>query len=257
MLQFFKNPRIYFSIAIFLFGSVIAIAAESSPVPLSSRQLLLVITPSDSSSSGQLYRFERSNSTSNWRIVSRAIPVRVGRNGLGWGTGQTSSVPKNFPLKKEGDGKSPAGIFELGTVFGFAPAEKMNGLKMPYLQITGGMECIDDVRSKYYNRIIDWQQVEKPDWQSSEKMRKIVPEYELGVIVNYNTDTPEAGKGSCIFLHIRGGPEEPTSGCTAMSTDVMKELAFWLDKEKHPVIVQLTKQLYQQLKNTWALPEIE
>ncbi|MFQ5582903.1 MAG: L,D-transpeptidase, partial [Calditrichia bacterium] len=158
---------------------------------------------------------------------------------------------------KEGDGKSPAGVFELGTVFGFAPAEQMKGLHMPYLQITESMECVDDVRSKYYNRILDRRQVENPDWQSSEKMRKIFPEYELGVVVNYNTREPEAGIGSCIFLHIRGGPDKPTSGCTAMSTGAMKKLAFWLDGKKHPVIVQLTKPLYQQLIKAWALPEVE
>ena len=34
------------------------------------------------------------------------------------------------PVKREGDGKAPAGIFDLGTAFGYA-AQPLPGLKLP------------------------------------------------------------------------------------------------------------------------------
>ena len=38
-------------------------------------------------------------------------------------------------MKTEGDGRSPAGVFELGAAFGYATAEEMKGLKISYYQL--------------------------------------------------------------------------------------------------------------------------
>jgi D-alanyl-D-alanine dipeptidase len=79
--------------------------------------------------------------------------------------------------------------------------------------------------------------------------------YELGVIVDHNACSVRAG-GSCIFIHLWRGPESPTSGCTAMDSTGIHDMVYWLDKSKNPVLVQLTKQLYVDLKRKWKLPEI-
>jgi len=74
-----------------------------------------------------------------------------------------------LPIKKEGDGKSPAGVFNLTYAFGYAASKEMKGLKINYKEITAMLECIDDVKSEYYNQVINNNEVEKVDWQSSEK----------------------------------------------------------------------------------------
>lgn len=223
---------------------------------LTSKQMLLVVTADDSAQTGALYLFHREKESDNWQITADKIPVVVGRKGLAWSSEENSGALPNIPAKVEGDGKSPAGVFTLGACFGFANEAEMKDLKIPYLHITELTECIDDRNSQYYNKIVQRDGVEDIDWNSSEKMRQIDPEYKIGVLVNYNTQSPKSGSGSCIFLHIWEAPTKPTSGCTAMSEKDMREIANWIDIGKNPILVQLTMPLYDSLKNSWNLPEI-
>lgn len=216
--------------------------------------MLLVVTAVDSVQTGTLYQFQREMVSDNWQLAGDKTPVVVGRKGLAWGLEENSHTSLKVPKKVEGDGKSPAGVFTLGACFGFA--NEMKDLKLPYLRITEMTECVDDKNSQYYNKIVERDEVNGIDWNSSEKMRQIDPQYTIGVIVNYNTESPKSGRGSCIFLHIWKAPTEPTSGCTAMAEKHMREIAFWLDKEKNPILVQLTIPLYNSLKAFWNLPEI-
>lgn len=48
-----------------------------------------------------------------WVMVKGPFPARLGKSGLVWGRG-VSLPPAGGPVKKEGDLRSPAGIFELG-----------------------------------------------------------------------------------------------------------------------------------------------
>ena len=50
-----------------------------------------------------------------WVMVKGPFPARLGKSGLVWGRG-VSLPPTGGPVKKEGDLRSPAGIFELGGV---------------------------------------------------------------------------------------------------------------------------------------------
>jgi D-alanyl-D-alanine dipeptidase len=160
-----------------------------------------------------------------------------------------------FPQKVEGDGRSPGGIFNLSMVFGFKPENQMTGLKMPYLQLTQPVECVDDVNSEHYNRIVLSKDCDSFDWHSSEKMSSI-DLYETGVVVDHNTAPVKNGGGSCIFLHLWRAPGSTTSGCTAMDSDAIHYVAYWLDNSKNPVLVQLTRQIYHKLKGRWNLPKI-
>lgn len=230
-------------------------------IPFSSNQIILVITDSATATNGTLYYMDRENNQEEWKMSSGQIPVVLGRSGLGWGIGLHKS-PRNseLPDKAEGDGKSPAGVFTLSHIFGYATAEVMTNLKMPYIHITELMECIDDVNSDYYNQIVSRKAVEAlevVDWQSSEKMRHAGIYYELGVIVDHNSNDIKNGAGSCIFLHNWAKPDETMAGCTAMAPDKMKELVYWLDETKNPVLVQLTKQLYHELIKKWNLPDLQ
>jgi zinc D-Ala-D-Ala dipeptidase len=228
---------------------------KTTTIPLSSNQLILVITDSTKATRGNLFYFGRDHGKS-WKISKKIIPVVIGRSGLGWGAGLNKELAMpDFPQKREGDGRSPAGTFNLSAVFGFIPEDQMTGLKMPYIPITEMIECVDDINSEYYNHIVANDAVDSVDWHSSEKMDSINL-YELGVVVDHNAFPVKKEGGSCIFFHLWRGPESTTSGCTAMDSTGIREIAYWLDKSENPVLIQLTKQLYHDLKRKWKLPKI-
>jgi len=112
--------------------------------------------------------------------VGGSISIVVGRNGLGWGIGLIATDDAQVrsgsdPVKREGDGKSPAGVFALGTAFGYA-SDPLQGLKVPYLNLTPSIECVDDPGSKHYNRIVDRSVVAPTGTaQSTCEMRRGVP----------------------------------------------------------------------------------
>jgi D-alanyl-D-alanine dipeptidase len=225
-----------------------------SPRPLidSSEQLVVVTTPAWTSTTGSMLRFERASSTSAWRSIDRPEPVVVGRTGIAWGVG-FDGVLSEGPHKEEGDGKSPAGIFPLDTVFGFAPRNSLQRVRLPYVQLVATTDCVDDVASTHYNTVVDRMSVARVDWTSAEHMRE-VGQYEIGVIVGCNVIPPIKGRGSCIFLHIWTGPRSHTAGCTAFDEAKLREVVSWLDPKKRPMLVQLTAIDYANLRTRWSLP---
>lgn len=229
-------------------------------VPAECFQIVLVLVDSMDATCGTLYAFERGTADSDW-LLHGQNPVVLGKNGLGWGRGLhlSSSVP-NFPIKKEGDGRSPAGMFRLSSVFGYRSESRVCGLKMPYVHLSERVECIDDETSKHYNRIVSRDEIRESDidWQSSEHMSTAGKSYEWGVVVDHNCTPVENGAGSCIFLHnwSEDIPPQRTEGCTAMDPEKMRALAGWLDQSKYPVLVQLTIQSYRQLIEQEDFPEL-
>jgi D-alanyl-D-alanine dipeptidase len=217
--------------------------------------MVVVITKDWKATEGILRRFERTEH--GWQqVVGSSNLVVVGRAGLGWGRGMTNPPPSSDPQKKEGDGRSPAGIFRLTYAFGYAPPAEVREIKLRYIQCTETVECVDDTNSFYYNIIKDRNAVAKVDWKSSEKMRMNDDEYKLGVFIAHNTFPTEPGAGSCVFMHIWKGPGQPTSGCTAMSLGSMESLLGWLDGRSHPVLVQLPQEEYKRRQGPWLLPAI-
>jgi D-alanyl-D-alanine dipeptidase len=179
------------------------------------------------------------------------VPVVVGASGLAWGADSLGASAD--PHKREGDGKSPAGLFPLESAFGFAPASAMSRLRLPYVPLLAGTECVDDTASTHYNTVVNRERVPRADWTSSEHMRRIA-QYQVGVTVGYNTRPVGRGRGSCIFLHIWDGPGSSTAGCTAFPRSDVEVLLGWLDAKKRPVLVQLPAAEYARLKSSWALP---
>lgn len=219
-----------------------------------SRQLVVVVTPSWTSTTGTLTRFERSAATDGWTQIDAPTPVVVGRTGLAWGIG-FDDVSTDGPHKHEGDGKAPAGIFPLDTAFGFAPADSMRDVRLPYVQLLPTSDCVDDTASIHYNTVVDKSRVSAVDWNSAEHMRAVA-QYEIGVIVGYNASPPVKGRGSCIFLHIWNGPESHTAGCTAFDESKLRTTMQWLDPAKNPLLVQLTTSAYAQLRARYELPTL-
>ena len=231
--------------------------ANSTPIPLpdsyadllqSASQAIVVTTPGWNSIDGSLQRYDKNDG--HWQPIGENIPIVVGKSGLAWDGAIEAAWDKRDPVKKEGDGRSPAGIFALGQSFGFAPSAP--NLKLPYLSLTESVECVDDASSQSYNQVVDRQQLPHPDWSSSEKMRT-VDAYKEGLVVNYN-DQHVPGAGSCIFMHIWSGAGHGTAGCTAMEEGKLQEMLSWLDESKKPVLIQLPAAMYKDVKDAWKLP---
>jgi D-alanyl-D-alanine dipeptidase len=241
--------------------------AAGSPDALAHSTQALVVTTADwNAVEGEMRLYKRTTVKAAWRMAGGPIPVVVGKSGLGWGIGVPAGGGTDVriggePVKKEGDGRSPAGIFALGTAFGYAP-QPLPDLKLPYLPLTPSIECVDDVHSKYYNQVLDRSTV-TPDWNSSEHMRDTGESYRWGVVVDHNgtvarrnDNTPEPGGGSCIFLHIWRSRDQGTVGCTAMAQSNLEEMMTWLDPQQEPLLVQLPRPVYRRLARRWMLPKI-
>ncbi|MFY9854605.1 MAG: L,D-transpeptidase family protein, partial [Terracidiphilus sp.] len=239
--------------------SVGSLRGEEPAALHASAQILVVKTQDWNAVDGVLQAYERPRAHKRWKAVGGPIPVVVGENGLGWGVGLVSGSDEKFrrasdPVKHEGDGKSPAGIFRLSTSFGYA-AEKQAGWKMPYVHLTPSVECVDDANSKFYNRVLDRAKV-TPDWNSSEHMLRSDELYKWGLVADHNADPATPGVGSCIFVHIWMGPGQGTTGCTAMTEEHLEGVLAWLDPAKNPLLVQLPRGEYQKLRRHWKLPAL-
>jgi D-alanyl-D-alanine dipeptidase len=222
----------------FLF-TLLVVCAQDIP---KSQQLIVVTTKNWSTPSGVLQRYEKEEN--RWQKVGNAINIKLGRNGLGWGRG-LHTIPKDAKyIKKEGDGKAPAGIFRLKQAFGYQPFV----VDYPYEVYRAADHCVDDVNSKCYNKIVDSTKI-KVDYKSFEHMKFPKDYYKYGIVVNHNhmdEAGAEKGAGSCIFIHIK---KIPTAGCTVMNEEEMKELIQWLDADKEPLLLQGTQEIIEGLKN--------
>jgi len=206
---------------------------EMIVIPKETKQLLKVVTKGWNDREGVLQRFERNDSS--WKKVGKPISIILGRNGLGWGIG-LHTIPKDAKyIKKEGDGKAPAGLFHLGNAFGYSSFK----IDFPYEVYKRSDHCVDDSNSIYYNRVIDSTKVVK-DYNSFEHMKLKNKLYKYGIIVNHNSEQVKMA-GSCIFMHIRSGNGKGTAGCTAMGENKIVEVLKWLKEDKQPLLLQLPR----------------
>ena len=249
--------------ALGLAWGIAALAGESAGEPTGSadplrgaQQLVLVTTGGWDENQGILRRFERPDDSTQWREVA-AFPVSIGRNGSAWGTGLHAAGDQDEgPRKREGDGRSPAGVFALGTAFGYADTVASG---LPYQAMTRDDWCMDVPASPLYNRIVDSRDVGAAAVQgSTEPMRLDLhnngdDRYKLGFVIEHNAGNVP-GMGSCIFAHLWGNPDKTTAGCTAMPETGMRALLGWLQPAARPVFVQLTDADYDRLQAGWRLP---
>ncbi|AWY39927.1 hypothetical protein DKY63_08450 [Pseudomonas putida] len=213
-----------------------------------SRQLIVVTSKDWNAIEATAQRYERHGAV--FEKFEAPFAVVLGKNGMGWGKGIEPIDAFAGPIKQEGDGKAPAGIFKLATAFGYAPTAQT---RLPYLELTPAIECVDDSQSTRYNQLLDGSTVAR-DWNSSERMRRSDDLYRQGIFIEHNTPaSPNAG--SCIFFHIWRGPVTPTRGCTAMDPGDIARLFRWLDPRQSPLLVQLPEAEYDRLRGRWHLPE--
>ncbi|SHH73765.1 L,D-peptidoglycan transpeptidase YkuD, ErfK/YbiS/YcfS/YnhG family [Sporobacter termitidis DSM 10068] len=153
-----------------------------------------------------------------WHFAAEpgALAGFVGRNGV---SGD----------KREGDGRTPTGLYPLGAAFG---VREKPDTRMPYRRITPQSYWVDDPLSPYYNT---W--VEAPgggDWRGAEHLLDYPDSYAWAVVVEYNMENIIPGKGSAVFLHCG---TRPTSGCIAVDEPGLLRILKWLDPALSPEIM--------------------
>lgn len=240
---------------------LLALAAPSaSASPLATpvhdaRQLVVVTAPSWDAPSGRLQTFERGDA--GWKAQAASFDVSLGRTGSAWGIG-LHPKQEDGPQKREGDGRSPAGIFNIGPAFGYADHL---GTALPYQPMLATSYCMDVPASPLYNRIVDAAKVGTEAVKgSTEAMRldlhnKGDIRYREGFVIEHNpANVP--GQGSCIFAHLRRAASEATAGCTAMEPRQMSDLLAWLSPAAKPLFVLLPESEYERLRRSWGLPAL-
>lgn len=231
------------------------VAPDHGPWPNpASRQLVVVLTPDWDTPTGRLARFDR-EAGGGWRAVGRSFEVTLGRAGSAWGLG-VHAPQADGPQKREGDGRAPAGVFAIGTAFGYAASATT---RLPYVAMQREHWCIDVPGSPHYNRIVDVREVGAAAIAgSTEPMRRDLHKdgdhrYRTGFVIEHNAAGVDGG-GSCIFAHLWVAPGVPTAGCTAMADADMTTLLGWLDPAATPRFVLLPVQHYARLALAWDLP---
>ncbi|OPY74289.1 MAG: hypothetical protein A4E64_02376 [Syntrophorhabdus sp. PtaU1.Bin058] len=241
-----------FIIILILLACTKTVAGPS--LPIRSLQAVVVLTGSWDSADATIQLFERESAHAPWRAVNEPSAAVVGRNGLGWGIGlHDTPSPDTVPLKEEGDGKAPAGIFPLSFAFGYAPPDAARWIHLPYRHVTPSLQCVDDVDSEFYNQVIDTSHT-PIRWGSHEEMLRKDGLYKMGIFVGHNVHPPIPGRGSCIFIHIRRAQSQGTAGCTAMAESYLQAILRWLDPAGNPVLVQLPRSEYERYRRVWNLP---
>ena len=113
--------------------------------------------------------------------------------------------------KKEGDKKTPAGIFNIQHLYFRKDKLKKPETSLKCIEIKKNMGWCDDVNySKKYNKLI---KIEKNI--KYEKLYRKDFKYDLLIPIKYNFKNSVIGKGSCIFIHLTKN-YQPTAGCIAL-----------------------------------------
>ncbi len=152
-----------------------------------------------------------------WKRTYQCAAV-IGRNGLA-------------PIgeKKEGDGRTPQGIFDIQRSFGYA-SRMETGLN--YAQVSSNDMWVDDVLSLDYNQ---W--VTTTEAHFFERLKRNDILYRMAAVIEYNTQNIVRGAGSAIFMHIWRSYYKPTAGCVALSQRNMRRIMKKLDKDQKPLII--------------------
>ena len=147
--------------------------------------------------------------------------------------------------EKEGDGKTPVGVFHFNYAFGIAEDP---GCAIPYHQVGQDSYWSGDVREGYhYNQMVSLRDYPDLDLKDSERIMDYPLHYQYCLNVSYNEECIP-GLGSAIFLHCLG-PQKPfTSGCIAIPKDQMNTV-MQNDSPDWGVVIDYLEKLSPE---TWA-----
>jgi L,D-peptidoglycan transpeptidase YkuD (ErfK/YbiS/YcfS/YnhG family) len=140
-------------------------------------------------------------------------------------------------LKKEGDGATPIGQFLLREVYYRQDRLDTPKTILPLKIISLNDGWCDDIKDKYYNKLIKLQySATCPTEQRSfgrgyENLWREDNIYDIVVTIGHNDNPPTSGEGSAIFMHIARVGYTPTEGCVALSPDDLLEIIKTVNKD--------------------------
>ena len=113
--------------------------------------------------------------------------------------------------KKEGDFKTPKGVFELENLYFRKDRIKKPITSLKCVEIEENMGWCNDINyPKTYNKLI-----KITERTGHEKLKREDSKYDLVIPIKYNFKKPRVGLGSCIFIHLTKN-YKPTAGCIAL-----------------------------------------
>jgi L,D-peptidoglycan transpeptidase YkuD (ErfK/YbiS/YcfS/YnhG family) len=189
------------------------------------QQVITVTSSSWSASTATLQAFEKDGGA--WRTIVGPTTAYGGVGGF--------APPAD---KREGDGRTPAGMYGFQYMFGTAADP---GVQYTY-RVAGPSDVwVDDPASSLYNT---WQQEPANGrWASAEQLDQPGP-YQHAAVIAWNT-ARVPGRGSAIFLHVSLG--HGTAGCVAVNGTVLVQVLRWLDPARQPVIAMGPDSYVRQL----------
>lgn len=183
------------------------------------RQLVVVTASGARRNKALMQRYMLSGG--KWTAIGTSIDVNVGAKGI-------APVGR----KREGDYRTPAGIYSLTRAFGY---EADCNTALLYTVVGPLHVWVTDQSDSLYNRIIvDSLHMYR---NRSEPLMLISRITRHAIAIDYNTDPVVPGAGSAIFIHCRRTSDHRTAGCISMPESNLLELLEWLDPQLHPHIV--------------------
>ena len=168
-------------------------------------QLLIVAAFSEDATDAWISLHEK-QSDGSWHMIMTS-PGFIGKNGLG--------------KTREGDAKTPVGVFHFNRAFGIADDP---GCAIPYVKVDNDTYWSGDPREGYrYNELVSLKELPGLDLESgdSEHIIDYPYHYQYCLNISYNEEgTP--GLGSAIFLHCLAPAKPFTGGCVSIPEDHMR-----------------------------------
>ena len=133
--------------------------------------------------------------------------------------------------KKEGDLKTPSGVFKFESLF--YRKDRIRSIKssLPKKIIKKNMGWCDDTSSKRYNKLINF-----PFKGSAEKFFIKKRIYDLILVLSYNRSPVIKNKGSAIFLHLASKNYAKTKGCIAVKKKDFVKILSLIEKKTKIII---------------------
>lgn len=243
---------------LFLVACICLLQTAVAAVPTNCTQAIIGIADGWNSSQVTLSVVEK-NSKGEWVRVLGPYQGRLGRNGLIWGLGLHSNA-RGASIKKEGDGRSPAGVFDIGGLWVTHKTPVKHHSSIPYVKVGPNDLWITNTNdARYYNRHVRLDHPAKTEWELKEQMRQTDYPHSIKMLICHNTPERkggvQVGRGSSIFFHIwRNEGKSPTAGCTSMEEKNLRTIIARLNPQRHPVYILLPRAEYAALRKSWRLP---
>ena len=183
---------------------ILCIACMAWAEPKAAKDASQYITISVGKGSNAEFNFYELDADNNFKEIMQA-KAYIGKKGLG--------------KTREGDGKTPAGVFHFTEAFGILPDP---GSKIGYTQVDGTHYWVGDSSSSYYNKFVSTRDYDDFNKKDSEHIIDYDLAYKYALNISYNEDG-KPGLGSAIFLHCHT-KNKFTGGCVAIPENIMREV---------------------------------